>query len=104
MTLDWIAYGTSHIGGTLCAPGTAYTGALLNGKATFDPYTDVPAGGCTGQTQASWRVPIGMQMFPALVSIALLGTLVFIDVIPKVSGHRHGVHALLTTLVDGTGT
>ncbi|KAI6138512.1 D-xylose-proton symporter [Pisolithus tinctorius] len=63
----WIAYGTSHIGGTRCAPGVQYTGPLLNGSPTFDPYTDVPAGGCTGQKQASWRVPIGIQLFPALL-------------------------------------
>ncbi|KAG8214110.1 general substrate transporter [Butyriboletus roseoflavus] len=62
----WLAYGTSHIGGTRCAPGVPYTGPLLNGSPTFSPYTDVPPGGCTGQTQASWRVPIGFQMFPAL--------------------------------------
>ncbi|KAG9316840.1 putative sugar transporter [Chiua virens] len=62
----WLAYGTSHIGGTRCAPGVPYTGPLLNGSPTFDPYTDVPAGGCTGQTQASWRIPIGFQMLPAI--------------------------------------
>ncbi|KAG1862753.1 D-xylose-proton symporter [Suillus subalutaceus] len=62
----WIAYGTSHIGGTRCAPDIPYTGALLNGRPTFDPYTDVPPGGCTGQTQASWRVPLAFQIFPAL--------------------------------------
>ncbi|KAG2079388.1 uncharacterized protein F5147DRAFT_785111 [Suillus discolor] len=44
---DWLAYGTSHIGGTRCAPQISYTGALLNGRPTFDPYTDVPPGGCT---------------------------------------------------------
>ncbi|KAN0091350.1 Sugar transporter domain containing protein [Tylopilus felleus] len=64
--VNWLAYGTSHIGGTRCAPGVPYTGPLLNGSPTFDPYTDVPAGGCTGQKQASWRVPIGFQMLPAL--------------------------------------
>jgi MFS family permease len=63
----WIAYGTSHIGGTRCAPDTPYTGALLNGKPTFDPYTDVPAGGCTGQTEAAWRIPVGIQLIPAIV-------------------------------------
>ncbi|KAH0828051.1 putative transporter [Lanmaoa asiatica] len=64
--VNWLAYGTSHIGGTRCAPEVPYTGPLLNGSPTFDPYTDVPADGCTGQTQASWRIPIGFQMFPAL--------------------------------------
>ncbi|KIK74437.1 hypothetical protein PAXRUDRAFT_835985, partial [Paxillus rubicundulus Ve08.2h10] len=62
----WLAYGTSHIGGTRCAPDVPYTGPLLNGSPTFDPYHDVPAGGCTGQTQASWRIPVGFQMLPAL--------------------------------------
>ncbi|KAH7888933.1 general substrate transporter [Phlebopus sp. FC_14] len=62
----WIAYGTSHIGGTRCAPDVPYTGPLLNGSPTFNPYTDVPPGGCTGQTEAAWRVPVGFQMFPAL--------------------------------------
>ncbi|KAF7968129.1 hypothetical protein HWV62_31799 [Athelia sp. TMB] len=62
----WIAYGTSHIGGTRCAPEVPYSGPLLNGKAMFDPYNDVPAGGCTGQTEASWRIPVGLQMLPAL--------------------------------------
>jgi hypothetical protein len=65
--IDWLAYGTSHIGGTRCAPDVPYTGPLLNGSPTFDPYNDVPAGGCTGQTQASWRIPVGFQMLPALV-------------------------------------
>lgn len=71
---DWLAYGTSHIGGTRCAPEVPYTGPILNGSPTFNPYTDVPAGGCTGQTQASWRIPIGFQMLPALVSAAFLGS------------------------------
>jgi hypothetical protein len=52
--IDWIAYGTSHIGGTRCAPDVPYTGRLLNGKPTFDAFNDVPPGGCTGQTNASW--------------------------------------------------
>ncbi|OJA19627.1 hypothetical protein AZE42_03853 [Rhizopogon vesiculosus] len=62
----WIAYDTSHIGGTRCAPEIPYSGPLLNGSPTFDPYNDVPVGGCTGQTEASWRVPVGFQLFPAL--------------------------------------
>ncbi|KAG1777773.1 general substrate transporter [Suillus placidus] len=62
----WIAYSTSHIGGTRCAPKIPYTGTLPNGGLVFDPYTDVPPGGCTGQTQASWRVPLAFQILPAL--------------------------------------
>ncbi|KAG1832418.1 general substrate transporter [Suillus variegatus] len=61
-----IVYGTSQIGGTRCAPGIPYTGTLPNGKLVFNPDTDVPPGGCTGQTQASWRVPLAFQILPAL--------------------------------------
>ena len=100
---DWLAYGTSHIGGTRCAPGVPYTGPLLNGSPTFDPYTDVPVGGCTGQKQASWRVPIGFQMLPALVSVRSLGALsLLLTSFSTVPGYWDGVHALFTTLVDGT--
>ncbi|POY75595.1 hypothetical protein BMF94_1217 [Rhodotorula taiwanensis] len=63
----WIAYGTSHIGGTRCAPQIPYTGAILNGNPTFDAYHDVPAGGCTGQSQAAWRIPVGIQILPAII-------------------------------------
>ncbi|KAI5980448.1 hypothetical protein EDD15DRAFT_2448942 [Pisolithus albus] len=56
----WIAYGTSRIGGTRCAPlaGVPYTGPLLSGSPTFDPYTNVPAEG--GLVESS-------QLFPALL-------------------------------------
>lgn len=69
----WIAYGTSHIGGTRCAPQIPYTLALPNGMLAFSPYTDVPPGGCTGQTQASWRVPLAFQILLALcLSVGML--------------------------------
>ncbi|KAK4330263.1 Sugar transporter-domain containing protein [Rhodotorula toruloides] len=64
----WIAYGTSHIGGTRCAPGVPYTGPVgADGNPTFDAYHDVPAGGCTGQSPASWRIPIALQILPAIL-------------------------------------
>jgi len=44
-----------------------YTGPIQNGRATFDPYNDVPAGGCTGQSEAAWRIPVGLQMLPSLI-------------------------------------
>ncbi|KAI6037985.1 D-xylose-proton symporter [Pisolithus marmoratus] len=62
-----IAYGTSHISGTSCAPGASYTGPLLNGNPTFDPFPDVPTGGCTGQKETSWRIAIGIQILPAML-------------------------------------
>jgi sugar porter (SP) family MFS transporter len=33
----------------------------------FDPRHDVGPHGCTGQSDASWRVPFALQIFPALV-------------------------------------
>lgn len=64
---DWIAYGTSHIGGIRCAPDVPYTGPISNGEATFDAYNDVPAGGCTGQSEAAWRIPVGLQILPGII-------------------------------------
>ncbi|KAG2154370.1 D-xylose-proton symporter [Suillus bovinus] len=62
----WITYGTSHIGGTRCALGILYTSGTLQNMLAFNPHTDVPHGGCTGQTQASWRVPLAFPILPAL--------------------------------------
>ncbi|KAI8931976.1 hypothetical protein NX059_010872 [Plenodomus lindquistii] len=62
----WLEYGTQYIGGTRCDPDTAYTGGTA-AERTFDPYTDVPSGGCTGQSDASWRVPFALQIVPGLV-------------------------------------
>lgn len=57
----WINYGTQFIGGTKCAPDQDYKGD------TFDPYVDVPQGGCYGQKDASWRIPFGLQIAPAFI-------------------------------------
>lgn len=62
----WIDYGTNYIGGSRCAPNLPYTGGTT-AKPAFDPYNDVPAGGCTGQSDASWRLPLAIQIVPALV-------------------------------------
>ncbi|KAE8157354.1 general substrate transporter [Aspergillus tamarii] len=62
----WIDYGTNYIGGTRCAPNTPYTGSTKT-TATFNPYTDVPPNGCTGQSEASWRLPFALQILPALI-------------------------------------
>ncbi|OJJ03846.1 hypothetical protein ASPVEDRAFT_762429 [Aspergillus versicolor CBS 583.65] len=62
----WIDYGTNYIGGSRCAPDRPYTGGTT-AKPAFDPYNDVPAGGCTGQSEASWRLPLAIQIVPALV-------------------------------------
>ncbi|RAO72846.1 uncharacterized protein BHQ10_008858 [Talaromyces amestolkiae] len=62
----WIDYGTNYIGGTRCAPSIPYTGGTPS-KRTFNPYTDIPADGkCTGQSEASWRLPFALQIIPAL--------------------------------------
>lgn len=57
------------LGGTTCdnQGSGSYTGTDSNtGGKAFDPYQDVPAGGCNGQKDASWRVPLALQIIPAL--------------------------------------
>lgn len=61
----WIDYGTNYIGGTRCAPNIPYTGGTAS-SPSFDPYQDVPSGGCTGQSEASWRLPLALQIAPAI--------------------------------------
>ncbi|GLB10242.1 hypothetical protein AtubIFM57258_006644 [Aspergillus tubingensis] len=62
----WIDYGTNYIGGTRCAPNIPYTGGTAS-SPSFDPYTDIPKDGiCTGQSEASWRLPLAIQIIPAL--------------------------------------
>ncbi|KXG46091.1 Major facilitator superfamily domain, general substrate transporter [Penicillium griseofulvum] len=62
----WIDYGTNYIGGTRCAPDIPYSGGTSS-KPVFDPYHDVPAGGCTGQSEVSWRLPLALQIVPAVI-------------------------------------
>ncbi|KAJ5886744.1 uncharacterized protein N7473_009418 [Penicillium subrubescens] len=62
----WINYGTNYIGGSRCAPNIPFTGGTAS-KPAFDPYQDVPARGCTGQSEASWRLPLAIQIAPAVI-------------------------------------
>ncbi|KAJ9490406.1 hypothetical protein VN97_g2840 [Penicillium thymicola] len=62
----WIDYGTNYIGGTRCAPDTPYSGGTIS-SPIFDPYHDVPVGGCTGQSEVSWRLPLALQIVPAVI-------------------------------------
>ncbi|PNP86641.1 hypothetical protein FNYG_00031 [Fusarium nygamai] len=62
----WLEYGTQYIGGHRCAPDIPYSGGTSD-KPTFDPRHDVGPDGCTGQSEAAWRVPFALQIFPALV-------------------------------------
>lgn len=62
----WLEYGTQYIGGHRCAPDIPYTGGT-EAEAEFDPVADVGPNGCTGQNDASWRVPLALQIVPALV-------------------------------------
>ncbi|KAI5806571.1 MFS sugar transporter [Peziza echinospora] len=66
----WLDYGFHFIGGTTCnrLGHSEYTGPIGdNNKHTFDPYKDVPSGGCDGQKEASWRIPLALQIVPALI-------------------------------------
>lgn len=62
----WLEYGTQYIGGHRCAPDIPYSGGTPS-KPTFDPTQDVGPGGCNGQSDAAWRIPLAMQVLPALI-------------------------------------
>lgn len=62
----WLEYGTQYIGGTRCAPDIPYTGGSAS-EPEFDPVADVGTGSCTGQSEASWRLPLAMQILPAVI-------------------------------------
>ncbi|KAK9452502.1 general substrate transporter [Dipodascopsis uninucleata] len=66
MVSYWLCYGTSFIGGQACAKG-----AVVDSD-TWNPYTDVPVGGCNGQKSLAWRLPLALQAVPAV--ILLIGT------------------------------
>lgn len=61
-------YGTHYIGGVRCDPSIPYTGPNdVHGNPTFDAYKDVGRNGCTGQSDASWRIPFALQIVPAII-------------------------------------
>jgi sugar porter (SP) family MFS transporter len=62
----WLEFGTQYIGGTRCAPDIPYTGGTPTAR-TFDPRNDVGPNGCTGQSDAAWRVPFALQIVPVVV-------------------------------------
>lgn len=57
----WIDYASNYIGGTRCYPDQPYANGV-----SFNPYTDIGDGPCR-QSSAAWRVPFGLQLFPALM-------------------------------------
>ncbi|KZL78095.1 D-xylose-proton symporter (hexose transporter) [Colletotrichum tofieldiae] len=62
----WLEYGTQYIGGPRCAPDIPYSGGTTE-LPKFDPRYDIGPNGCTGQSDAAWRIPFGLQIVPALV-------------------------------------
>ncbi|KAH8172001.1 sugar transporter domain-containing protein [Sarocladium implicatum] len=62
----WLEYGTQYIGGPRCDPDIPFTGGTAS-EPRFDPINDVGPNGCTGQSDAAWRIPLGIQIVPALV-------------------------------------
>ena len=63
MVAYWLCYGTSFIGGQACNA----TQRAQFGGSSFNPYKDVPAGGCDGQKAMAWRLPLCPQCVPALI-------------------------------------
>lgn len=66
MASFWIDYGTHYIGGIRCSPEIPYTGGSADAR-TFDPFADVGPNGCSGQSDAAWRIPLALQILPALI-------------------------------------
>lgn len=64
MVSYWACYGTSFIGGQAC---DANATTEFGDAGVWDPYTDVPVGGCTGQTDLAWRLPLALQTVPAVI-------------------------------------
>ena len=62
----WLEYGTHYIGGVRCNPSISYSGGTASDR-TFNPLQDVGPHGCTGQSDASWRVPFALQIVPAVI-------------------------------------
>jgi MFS family permease len=62
----WLEYGTHYIGGVRCDPSIPYSGGTPSDR-TFNPPQDVGPTGCTGQSDASWRVPFALQILPAVI-------------------------------------
>ena len=62
----WLEYGTHYIGGVRCAPEIPHSGGTRS-EPTFNPHRDVGPNGCTGQSDASWRVPFALQILPAII-------------------------------------
>ncbi|KAL5605932.1 hypothetical protein FOVSG1_006079 [Fusarium oxysporum f. sp. vasinfectum] len=92
----WLEYGTQYIGGHRCAPDIPYSGGTSD-KRTFDPRHDVGPNGCTGQSEAAWRVPFALQIFPALV----LGIgMVFFPESPRFYLMRHKEDQALAALAQ----
>ncbi|RKU40977.1 hypothetical protein DL546_000549 [Coniochaeta pulveracea] len=92
----WLEYGTQYIGGTRCAPDIPYTGGTAS-NPTFDPTKDVGPHGCTGQSDASWRVPFALQIAPALI----LGIgMIFFPESPRFFLMRHKEEKALSALAQ----
>ncbi|KAF5965511.1 major facilitator superfamily transporter [Fusarium coicis] len=92
----WLEYGTQYIGGHRCAPDIPYSGGTSD-KPTFDPRYDVGPNGCTGQSEAAWRVPFALQIFPALI----LGIgMIFFPESPRFYLMRHKEDKALSALAQ----
>lgn len=64
---------------------------------TFDPTKDVGPHGCTGQSDASWRVPFALQIAPALI----LGIgMIFFPESPRFFLMRHKEEKALSALAQ----
>ncbi|KAH6867350.1 general substrate transporter [Thelonectria olida] len=92
----WLEYGTQYIGGHRCAPDIPYSGGTAE-NPTFQPQYDVGPNGCTGQSEAAWRVPFAIQIVPALV---LGAGMIFFPESPRFYLMRHKEDQALAALAQ----
>ncbi|KAK9451146.1 uncharacterized protein V1518DRAFT_371278 [Limtongia smithiae] len=60
----WIDYITNYIGGTRCAPADQ---PYADPSVGFNPYVDLTPDGTCLQSSLSWRLPLAIQILPAIV-------------------------------------
>lgn len=60
----WLDFGFSFVGGNKCKPEGIANPYLPDGSYNYNQNHGHP---CTGQTEASWRVPLALQLIPAWI-------------------------------------
>jgi MFS family permease len=65
----WLDFGFSYVGSNKCKPEGIANPYLPDGSYNYAQNHGHP---CTGQTDASWRVPLALQLIPAWICMSFL--------------------------------